>query len=383
MPVRQNIAAILIAVVNTLIFANLGHRPLRSFLTVLAIGVEVTMILTLVGVSNGTLDSTAARARGVGADVLVRPPGTSVLSLSSAPMSEKLVPQIAALPGVDIATGSTIQPLSGFDSLTGVDYDAINRMSGGFHYLEGGPMVGPDDVIVDQYYARQKKVHAGDSLDLANHTWHVSGVYESGKLARIITRKDTLQAVTGNEGKLSQIYVKLKDPKQTDAFVIYLKHYLNPVDPEHGYPVYSMEEFTSMLTVNSVGMLKEFIDVVVGVATIVGFIVVFMAMYTAVMERTREIGILKAVGAGPGYILKILFYETIVLALCGSVLGILLTYGTQWLMGHVVPASLVQETVYSWWPVTTAIALTGAIIGTIVPAMKAVNQEATEALSYE
>ncbi len=138
-----------------------------------------------------------------------------------------------------------------------------------------------------------------------------------------------------------------------------------------------------MLTVNSVGMLKEFIDVVVGIATIVGFIVVFMAMYTAVMERTREIGILKAVGAGPGYILKILFYETIVLALCGSVLGIVLTYGTQWLMGHVVPASLVQETVYGWWPITTAIALTGAIIGTIVPAMKAVNQEATEALSYE
>ena len=57
----------------------------------LAIAVEVTMILTLVGVSYGTLDGTAERARGVGADSLVRPPGSSVIGLSSAPMSDKML----------------------------------------------------------------------------------------------------------------------------------------------------------------------------------------------------------------------------------------------------------------------------------------------------
>ena len=130
-------------------------------------------------------------------------------------------------------------------------------------------------------------------------------------------------------------------------------------------------------------MLKDFIYVVIGIASIVGFIVVFMAMYTAVLERTREIGILKAVGAGPGYILNILFRETILLALIGTVAGILMTYGTQWLMAHAVPASLVQETVYKWWPISAAIAVVGAVIGTVVPAMRAVRQDATEALSYE
>ena len=58
-----------------------------------------------------------------------------------------------------------------------------------------------------------------------------------------------------------------------------------------------MEEFTSLLSINSVGLLRNFIGVVIGVAVIVGFIVVYMAMYTAVLERTREIGILKAMGA--------------------------------------------------------------------------------------
>ena len=341
------------------------------------------MILTLVGVSYGTLDASARRARGVGADILVRPPGTSILSLSSAPMSEKIVPVLGARPGVALATGTVVQPLTGFDTLTGIDYPALSKMSGGFHFLEGGPFEQPDDVMVDEYYAKQKKVHPGDRLTLANHSWRVSGVFESGKLARICTRMDTLQEITGNQGKLSQIYLKLDKPDQAAAFASALKHDLNPGDPDKGYQIYTVEEYTSLLTVSNVGMLKDFIGVVIGVATIVGFIVVFMAMYTAVLERTREIGILKAVGAGPGYILNILFRETILMALIGTAFGIAMTYGTQWLMLHAVPASLVQETVYLWWPIAGGIAIVGALLGTVVPALKAVKQDATEALSYE
>jgi putative ABC transport system permease protein len=149
------------------------------------------------------------------------------------------------------------------------------------------------------------------------------------------------------------------------------------------YPIYSLEEFTSQLTVSSVGLLRNFIGVVIGVAVIVGFIVVFMAMYTAVLERTREIGILKAVGASSGFILNLLFREALLLSVCGTIFGIILTYGTQWLMKHAVPASLTQETVYNWWPITAGIAVVGAMLGVVVPAIKAVNQDATEALSYE
>jgi putative ABC transport system permease protein len=66
----------------------------RTVLSALAIAVEVTMILTLVGVSYGTLDRTARRARGVGADLMIRPPGSSVLGLSTAPISDQLVDSI-------------------------------------------------------------------------------------------------------------------------------------------------------------------------------------------------------------------------------------------------------------------------------------------------
>jgi putative ABC transport system permease protein len=144
-----------------------------------------------------------------------------------------------------------------------------------------------------------------------------------------------------------------------------------------------MKEFTSLLTVNSVGLLRNFIGVVIGIAVIVGFIVVSMAMYTSVLERTREIGILKALGASSGYILSLLFRETLLLAILGTVVGVIMTYGTQWLMMHAVPASLTEETVYNWWPIAGGISVAGALLGTILPGWKAVKQDVIEAISYE
>jgi putative ABC transport system permease protein len=102
--------------------------------------------------------------------------------------------------------------------------------------------------------------------------------------------------------------------------------------------------------------------VVIGIAVIVGFIVVSMAMYTAVLERTREIGILKALDASSGYILDLLIRETILIAVIGTVVGIIMKYGTQWLMMHAVPASLTQETVYKWWPIAGGISIAGALL---------------------
>jgi putative ABC transport system permease protein len=362
---------------NKLILANLGHRPVRTLLSVLAIAVEVTMILTLVGVSYGTLDGTAQRARGVGADILFRPPGSAAIGLSTAPMSDRLPALLMQEPHVTFAMGMMSQPLSGFDSITGIDLDDFKRLNGGFHFLQGGPLVNDDDILVDEYYARQKHLHVGDTVNLVNHDWKVSGIVESGKLARICVKLHVLQTLTGNPGHLSQIFIKVDDPGKAQAAVDALR------GKYPGYQIYTMEEFTSLLSVNNVGLLKNFIGVVIGIAVVVGFIVVFMAMYTAVLERTREIGILKAVGGSSGLILNILFRETLLLALLGSVLGIVLTYGTQWLMKHAVPASLVEETVYSWWPIATGIAIVGALLGAIVPGVKAVKQDVTEALSYE
>ena len=362
---------------NKLVLENLRQRPVRTCLSVLAIGVEVTMILTLVGISYGTLDETARRARGVGADIVVRPPASSIISLSSSPMSEKLVPFLMTQPHVAFATGTTGQPLGGFEVLTGIDLAQFNRLSGGFRFVRGGPFENDDDLIVDEYYAREKKLDIGSTITLANHAWRVAGIFESGKLSHICARLNVLQEFTGNPGRLSQIYLKVDDPARAQLVVEQLRGKMP------GYLIYTMEEFTSLLTINSVGLLRDFIGVVIGIALVVGFIVVTMAMYTAVLERTREIGILKALGASSAYILNLLFRETLLIAILGSVLGIVMTDGSKWLMMHLAPASLTQETVYSWWPIASGVSVIGALLGAILPAWKAVKQDVIQALAYE
>ena len=88
-----------------LVLENLKHRPVRSLLSVFLIGIPVTLILSLVGITQGLLDDSARRARGTGADILVRPPGSSIMTLSGAPMPEKLVSVLAERPRVKVATG--------------------------------------------------------------------------------------------------------------------------------------------------------------------------------------------------------------------------------------------------------------------------------------
>jgi len=363
--------------IDRFVFSNLTHRPVRSSLSILAIAVEVTMILTLVGVSYGTLDGTARRARGVGADIMVRPPGSSIISLSTAPMSDKLVPLLATQPHVTMAMGTVVVPLEGFDTVTGLDLDQFSKMSGGFHFLEGGPFQHDNDILVDDFYARTKHLRVGDMVHLLGHDWRVEGIFEGGKLARICVRLPVIQALTANPNHLSQIYLKVDAQSHIPEVVNELRQMLP------GYPIYSMEEFTSLLNVNSIGLLRNFIDVVISVAVIVGFIVVSIAMYTAVLERTREIGILRSLGASSSLIFSLLLKETLVLALAGTGIGIALTYLSQWWMQHAGHSGLTQETVYAWWPIAAAIAVIGAVLGTMAPAVKAIRQDVTQALSYE
>ena len=363
--------------INRLVLENLKHRPVRTALSVLAIGVEVTMMLTLVGLSQGMLEDSARRARGVGADVLVRPPGTSIISLSSAGMNEKLLGFFRKQPGVRAVAGTVVQPIGGVNTVTGIDLKEFDEISGGFRFLAGGPFERPDDIIVDDYYARQDKLQAGAKIRVMNRDWRVCGIVEPGKLARMVVTRRTLQDLVGTTGKLSNIWIKLDDPSAVRQVIAGLKRQL----PD--YTIYSVEELTSLYSVANVPGLKAFIGVIIGLSIVVGFLVVFLSMYTAVLERTREIGILKALGASPAYILNIIVRETTLLAIVGSAAGILLSYGTRWVITTFVPASLTQKIVPGWWPIAAAIAVIGALLGALYPAWKAAGQDAIEALSYE
>jgi putative ABC transport system permease protein len=362
--------------INKLVVENLKHRPVRTLLSIVAISIQVTMVLTLVGLSRGMLDEQARRARGVGADIVIRAPSSSVINFGIN-MPARIIPKVVETePHVSAAAGVLWQGTDMFNYVTGVDLAQFNKLNGGFRFIEGGPFHGPYDVMVDSYYAAQHSYHVGETLTFLSHSWTLAGIYEPGMLARLVVPLATLQDLT-HRGEVTIIYAKLDDPARTNEVIADLRAKMKT------YQIRSMQEYTELYSVASVPMLKEFIYVVIALGVLVGFLVVFLSMYTAVLERTREIGVLKALGASPGYILNILMRETTLLAVAGSIVGILLSYATRFAITNLIHGSLIQAIVYDWWPTTAAIALVGAILGAIYPGLKAARQDAIEALSYE
>lgn len=337
------------------------------------------MILTLVGVSRGMLNASAQRAQGVGADVIVRAAGASVISVSSAPIPEKLMEFFEKQPHVKIATGSIVHSLGGIKTMSGIDLPKFERMSGGFRYVEGHGFRDPYDMIVDSQYAQQDKLKLGQVMKIANHDWKIVGIVEPGKLSRVFVPIRSLQEIESSPGKVTQIFLKLDNPDQVDAVVAQLK-------ATHGledFSLLSMRDFISAFQIDNIPELRTFIRVIICLSVVIGFFVVSITMYTAVLERTREIGILKALGASPGFILRLLTRETILLAFFGTVVGVLLTFLARLAILRYIPASMTQEIVPDWWGYALAMSIVAALLGSLYPGMKAARQDAIEALSYE
>ena len=360
-----------------LIFENMRYRPLRTLLSALLIAIPVTLILTLVGMSEGMLAESAKRSRGVGADIMVRPPNASFTSFSGAPMNEKLVPAFQTQPHVTIATGVVVQGIGGIDNVTGVDLNAFKKMSGGFDYLQGGAFERPDDVLVDEYYARQHKLHVGDRMQVLGHSWRVAGIFASGKLARIVLPLSVVQELTANIGKVSIIYLKVDNPTEVDTDIEALKQKFAD------FRILSMAEYLSLISVNNIPGLRPFISVIIGIGVVIGFAVVCLSMYMAVLQRTREIGILKSLGATKHYVLGLVVAEALIIGFLGTVAGVLLSFGARWLIMTLVPASLQQAIVPVWWPIAGAIVLAAALLGALYPGFRAARQDPIEALAYE
>jgi putative ABC transport system permease protein len=144
-----------------------------------------------------------------------------------------------------------------------------------------------------------------------------------------------------------------------------------------------MEEFTALISADHVPYLSSFIGVIVGISVIISFAVVALSMYMAVLQRTREIGILKAIGASKIFIVSLIVIESLIVGLGGTILGILFSYGARALLLKLVPSSLPQAIVVTWWPIAAGIVLGAAVLGALFPGLSAARHDPIEALAYE
>lgn len=335
------------------------------------------MILSITAILLGKISGFKTRQNGIGMDMIIRPATTNnFLGMSAAGASIKVGDVIAKIPHVAVAAPVNITLTGSLDSIYGIDYKSFNDLSP-FNFLSGTSFQSPDDVIIDDYSATGKKV--GDTLKILNHNFRICGIVEHGKGGRKFIPINTMGGLNGTEGKASVFYVRTDDPPRYQDDV---RKAILATPGMSDYDVRTAEEYLSAISPAKLPYMSTAIKVVVGIALVIGFLVIFQSMYTAVMERTREIGVLKSLGASRIYIVSLVLRETALIAAVGITLGVVASYALSGALNARFPTlDFVIDLPWVWKSV--AIAFTGALLGAIYPAYKAASKDPIDALAYE
>ncbi len=362
-----------------MILRNVMFRPVRTVITVVAVAVEVTLILMVVGLTSGMLSDSAKRIEGIGADIMVQPPSASIImGLGSAPMPIEIGQRLAQIKSVRAVAPVLLQvnSINSLELIYGIDPESFGDVSGGFVFHEGHDLENPDDILVDDWYAKARKVKAGSTLHVVGHDFHVVGIVEHGKGARLYILLSTLQDLAGARGKASVFFVKCDHPEQTPAVMAAIGQLL-----PH-YELRPLRDYLSLMTSSNLPGLQTVIRSMISLAAAIGFLVILLSMYTTIIERTREIGVLKSLGASRAYIVRVIMSETTALCLAGIVLGIATSYGARALFLSVFPTLTIL--ISPMWLVRAAsLAILGAWLGATYPAWIASRKDPVEALAYE
>jgi putative ABC transport system permease protein len=237
-------------------------------------------------------------------------------------------------------------------------------------------MEGPNDMLVDDWAAKAKHIKVGSTYRLLEHGFHVAGIVEHGKGARLFVPLQTLQELSGARDKASVFFLKCTRPEHTAAVMEEMRQ-LFP-----RYEIRPLRDFLSLMTSTNLPGLDTFIHSMIALAVAIGFLVIFLSMYTTVVERTHEIGVLKSLGASKGYIVKALLSETSLICGIGILAGVGMSYAVRAAFLAAFPTLSILITL-GWVLRAAAIAIGGALIGAAYPAWLASRKDPIEALAYE
>jgi putative ABC transport system permease protein len=364
---------------DNLVTSNIRQRPIRTLVCVAGVALGVILVMLFTGLARGMSNDLSRRASNVKAELIFMRPGAVQFTGSSLNLDVRYADRLKSIDGVEdaIPIGRYFIQGGGFglEQIDGVDWNAYAKMNG-IQIIDGQAPTSNSDVMIDTTKARNNNLHVGSMLTLFGNKqqYRVAGTYSPESGPRVKLTLAGLQEALEASDKASFIFVKLRNSNDVDAMAAKINAELpgNTIQPTRD--VFAGFE-------NSIPYLGVFLRVLVGLAAIVSALVVMLAMYTTITERTREIGILKAMGASRGYIVGIIEKEAILI----SVIGLIAGFGISALAGYAIHKvyGLVFE--YSWqWALTAAaIGLIGGIIGALYPAWKASSLDPVNALAYD
>jgi putative ABC transport system permease protein len=366
-------------IMDSLVFSNIAHRPARTAVSILGTAVGVLLIIFTVGLAHGVLHERGRRESNIGAELMVRASGTLGFGGSSPfrlPVSRAT--EIAAMPGVRAATplGQAFDKSdTGFGSrlIDGIEFDQYASIAG-LTIREGRKLGSGDEAIIDPVWQQQRHAAVGETVQLFERPFKIVGVYEPPGGGRIKIPLSTMQEQEGGEGRTSAILVACVDPSKQDDVAALIRQRF----PEDQI-IFTRD--LPEIYASGVPALNVFIKVVVGVAASISMLVILLAMYTTVTERTRQIGILKSLGMSKSAIAWVIEQEALLVSFLGVAFGVLLTMVARFAIMRVT--ALTVEIEPRWVIVSLLVGLVGGSIGALYPALRAARQDAVEALSYE
>jgi len=364
---------------DSLVLSNLAHRPARTAVSIAGIALGVLLVVFTVGLAHGLLRERGKREANIGAEIMLRPSGTIGLSGAqpfTIPVSHAA--EIARIPGVRSAVpiGQFLDKSdTGFGSrlIEGIPYDqyaALNSLT----IKEGRAVQNGDEVIVDAAWPQENGIAVGSTVQIFERPFKLVGVYTPPGGGRMKIPIATMQDQVGSENRCNTILVACDDPNQQEQIAARIKEKF-PDDQ------LLLTRDLPELYMSSVPALNVFLKVVVTVAATISTLVILLAMYTTVTERTRQIGILKSLGMSKRSIAWVIEQEAILVSVLGVGIGVVLMLILRFFV--MKSTNLVVDVEAKWIVISLVVGLIGGSIGALYPALRAARQDAVDALSYE
>ncbi|MFH1407091.1 MAG: ABC transporter permease [Candidatus Omnitrophota bacterium] len=362
-----------------LALSNIYRRKLRASVAILAVGLGIALLLVLAGVTRGSINELVSRIKNVGADIVVQPQDANFfLPLKSGLMSTDLKDKIARIEGVEaVAPVFTwgIRIGNNIHVVYGIEEQSFQKVGAKIVLLKGRSPQSDLELVMDVRMAEAKKLKLGESVKIFGKNFTLVGISKPGVAARIYMPLATLQKKVDQGNKVNVFFVKVKTPEKT-------KEVAKAIESQFpNLKVNAADEIASIVSKSLAG-LNEFVIAMCAFALIVSSLVVLLAMYTTIYERTREIGILKALGASNFYIIKCVVAESTMLSVLGVLLGYVLTYATREWMRYKFPL-LTLEVTPGELLTAFGIGIIVGVMGAILPAIAAARKDPVEALRYE
>jgi putative ABC transport system permease protein len=363
---------------DDLITANLWSRPTRTAISVFAVAMGVILMLVINGIASGMLDDVAKRTVSVGADFILQPSDAGmVFAFGSPNLPIKIADKIREIKGVGAVSPVLSQgSLADFSVTFGIDLNSYDQLPGALQIVEGTRSLKGNDLIVDELYARTHHVKPGMQVIINNHEFTVSGICREGAAVRKFVPLTTYQTMMGTPDKVSMVFIKAAPGADLKSLEAELRKVFT------GYHLVTANDVQQLLEGTRIPMLKQFTSAVVLVSMLISFMVILLAMYTTIFERTREIGILKSLGASRAFVVAMVLRESVIICILGVILGTGISEVIRKAVTSAFP-TLQVEMRLGQIAYCSLLGIIAGLLGATYPAYKAAKMDPVKALSYE